>query len=102
MTKETLLSIIMADLNILVASQTVSNLLDHLLESSRSYMATEGIPTASGTSENPYDTQDADLIRMYTCYLYRKRSTGEEMPRMLRYALNNRLFSLKARDPDAS
>jgi hypothetical protein len=33
---------------------------------------------------------------MYAAYLWRQRVTGEGMPRMLRYALNNRLFSRKA------
>ena len=35
---------------------------------------------------------------MYAAYLWRSRTTGEGMPRMLRYALNNRLFSRKARE----
>lgn len=41
-------------------------------------------------------TDDRDLVVMYAAYLWRSRSTGEEMPRMLRYALNNRLFAAKA------
>lgn len=36
---------------------------------------------------------DENLIVMYASYLYRKRAGDEQaMPRMLRYALNNRLF----------
>lgn len=43
------------------------------------------------------DTEaDRDLVIMYAAYLWRQRVTGEGMPRMLRYALNNRLFSRKA------
>lgn len=42
------------------------------------------------------DTEaDRDLVIMYAAYLWRQRVTGEGMPRMLRYALNNRLFSRK-------
>ena len=37
--------------------------------------------------------EDAQLIIMYAAYLYRKRATNEGMPRMLRWALNNRIFS---------
>ena len=36
--------------------------------------------------------EDNNLIVMYAAWLWRKRDTGEGMPRMLRYALNNRLF----------
>lgn len=40
--------------------------------------------------------EDGMLVQMYAAYLYRKRR-GENvaMPRMLRYALNNRLLSQK-------
>lgn len=36
---------------------------------------------------------DANLVVMYAGWLWSKRDTGEGMPRMIRYALNNRLFS---------
>ncbi len=39
--------------------------------------------------------QDDQLVVMYAAWMWRKRDTGEGMPRMLRYALNNRLFSAK-------
>ena len=42
------------------------------------------------------DTEaDRDLVIMYAAWLWRCRVTGEGMPRMLRYALNNRLFAEK-------
>ena len=41
----------------------------------------------------------AARIGMYAAYLYRKRADDAPvMPRMLRYALNNRLFSQKVRE----
>lgn len=40
---------------------------------------------------------DRDLVVMYAGWLWRYRQTSEAMPRMLRYALNNRIFSTKAR-----
>lgn len=40
---------------------------------------------------------DQQLVIMYAAWTWRKRDSGEGMPRMLRYALNNRLFSEKAR-----
>lgn len=40
--------------------------------------------------------EDTQLVEMYSAYLVRKRATNDGMPRMLRFALNNRLFSQKA------
>ena len=39
---------------------------------------------------------DRDLVLMYAAYLWRERVTGAEMPRMLRYALNNRVLGQAA------
>lgn len=44
--------------------------------------------------------EDWQLVVMYAAYLVRKRATTEPMPRMLRWALNNRLFSQKAQVSD--
>lgn len=41
---------------------------------------------------------DCNLVIMFAAWMWRKRDTGEGMPRMLRYALNNRLFAEKMRD----
>lgn len=40
---------------------------------------------------------DIQLVVMYAAWLWRRRDGMEGMPRMLRYALNNRLFSQKMR-----
>ena len=39
--------------------------------------------------------EDAQLVVMYAAWMWRKRDSGEGMPRMIRYALNNRIFSEK-------
>ena len=39
--------------------------------------------------------QDRMLVVQYAAWMWRKRDTGQGMPRMLRYALNNRIFSKK-------
>ena len=68
-----------------------SYLLD-LIHAAQEYIKTEGI-TLSGS-----DPGDVMLVEMYAAYLYReRRNTGDasKMPRMLRWALNNRLFSQK-------
>lgn len=36
---------------------------------------------------------DQNLVIFYAEWLWRKRDTGEGIPRMLRWQLNNRLFS---------
>ena len=38
---------------------------------------------------------DMQLIVMYAAWMWRRRDNMDAMPRMLRYALNNRLFSQK-------
>lgn len=65
-------------------------------------------PEPEPETEDDYEIDDANLIVMYAAYLYRNRVNDSEagyktaisatgMPRMLRYALNNRLFSQKMR-----
>lgn len=39
---------------------------------------------------------DMQLVVMYAGWLWRRRDTGEGMPRMLRYALNNKALGGKA------
>lgn len=39
---------------------------------------------------------DRDLVIMYASWLWTERRTGAEMPRMVRYALNNRVLGPKA------
>lgn len=38
---------------------------------------------------------DDQLTIMYAAWTWRRRDTGDGMPRMLRFALNNRIFSQK-------
>lgn len=49
-----------------------------------------------GASLNVDSLEDAQLVVMYAAWIWRRRDTGEGMPRMLRYQLNNRIFSEKA------
>lgn len=45
---------------------------------------------------------DKDLVLMYAEWLWRERVTGNEMPRMVRWALNNRVLGPKAAAGGAS
>lgn len=49
-----------------------------------------------GTTLDVSFFEDAQLVVMYSAWLWRKRDSGEGMPRMLRWALNNRILSEKA------
>lgn len=48
-----------------------------------------------GITLNLNSPEDSQLVVMYSAWTWRKRDTGEGMPRMIRYALNNRVFSEK-------
>lgn len=52
--------------------------------------------TEEGVTLDTSDIKDSNLIVMYAAWLWRKRENGEGMPRMMRYALNNRIMSEKA------
>lgn len=68
------------------------------VNSAKSFIGREGITLAPALSNGVtnYSIEDSQLILMYAEYLIRKRETNEAMPRMLRFALNNRLFGEKA------
>lgn len=44
--------------------------------------------------------KDQQLVVSYAAWTWRKRDSGEGMPRMIRYALNNRIFAEKVRNDD--
>lgn len=51
--------------------------------------------TEQGATLDVTRAEDAQLVVMYSAWLWRRRDTGEGMPRMIRYQLNNRIFSEK-------
>lgn len=88
MTKGEMLT--MVKQNLAIISPAWNEYLENLIDVAKQSITREGI-TLEDTME------DNNLIVMYTAYLYRKRTEDAgPMPRMLRYALNNRLFSEKA------
>lgn len=48
-----------------------------------------------GATLDMTDMKDQLLVVIYASWLWRNRDTGTGMPRMLRYMLNNRIFSEK-------
>lgn len=89
MTDETILAILKVNLQIIAGNTLQDAYLQNLIETAKQMITREGITLA--------DTiEDGNLVVMYAAYLYRKRADDSPvMPRMLRYALNNRLFSQK-------
>lgn len=93
--------------NLEIASSVHDVYLGQLLEVGYKQITEEGIkidkeaaPEGADYSYSIEDIQDVNLIVMYAAYLYRKRADegAPQMPRMLRYALNNRLFAQKIRE----
>lgn len=66
--------------------------LTEIIKSSFEMIETEG---AKLNVSNP---EDAQLVIMYSAWTWRRRDTGEGMPRMLRWQLNNRIMGEKAHE----
>lgn len=60
------------------------------IDSARSMIEREGV-----TFADQLTVEDQQLVVMYAAWLWRRRDTMEGMPRMLRWALNNRIFGEK-------
>lgn len=52
--------------------------------------------TREGATLDVNKPEDAQLVIMYSAWIWRRRDTGEGMPRMLRWALNNKILGEKA------
>lgn len=76
-------------LNLSLTTAAYDDYLSQLLTAAAELITREGITLTDST-------EDAQLQVMYAAYLFRKRAEDNPpMPRMLRWALNNRLFSEK-------
>lgn len=105
MTDANLLVLTKANLEIYPGNTMHDHYLAALTTVAKTEIAREGITL------NLDDYGDCNLVVMYTAYLFRKRASDGAgvnysttatmsvgMPRMLRYALNNRLFSEKMKE----
>lgn len=87
------LALLKVDLGIM-NSTSYDNRLTAIINASVSAVVREGVSTLSDSAE------DIQMIVMYSEWLWRKRDTGEGIPRNLRWMLNNRIFSEKAGDSE--
>lgn len=53
--------------------------------------------TKEGITLDMQSYDDSTLVVMYAAWLWRRRDSMDGMPRMLRYLMNNRLFSEKVK-----
>ena len=87
------LALLKVDLGIM-NSASYDSRLTAIINASVSAVVREGVSTLSDSEE------DIQMIVMYAEWLWRKRDTGEGIPRNLRWMLNNRIFSEKAGDSE--
>ena len=88
MSAEQMLQMLKIDLGL--TADKYDDRLSQYLISSQEQIEKEGVtltPSASIT--------DANLIIQFAAWQWRKRDTGEGMPRMLRWQINNRLFTME-------
>lgn len=85
-TAETLLPSLKIDLGI--TTTAYDNRLVQYLQNAQTEIQREGIEI--GDTVN-----DDQIVIMYAAWTWRRRDSGEGMPRMLRYAMNNKVFSQK-------
>lgn len=91
-----LLTMLKTDLGISTTTAYDQRLTQYL-ETAIQAITREGatIATLSGGAYSIATIEDAELIVLYAAWMWRKRDSGEGMPRMLRYQLNNRILAEK-------
>lgn len=92
MTDETRLLLLKTDLGIMTTLYD-ERLLQYL-EAAKQEIAREGYALSADSAD------DNNLQIMYAAWMWRRRDTGEGMPRMIRWLLNNRLFAVSGGDTD--
>lgn len=86
MNEETMLAMLKIDLGI--SATAYDTRLGQYIQTAKDEIRREGaILSADSIS-------DCNLVIQYAAWMWRKRDTGEGMPRMLRWQLNNRIFEV--------
>lgn len=88
-TTQTALEMLKVDLGIMNAIAYDARLTQYIV-TSKAAIEREGASLSDAV-------EDIQLVAMYAGWLWRKRDTGDGMPRNLRWMLNNKIFSEKAR-----
>ena len=85
-----LLSMLKTDIGI--TATAYDERLKQYIQTAYKNIKAEGVQTL-----NVEDVEDAQLVVMYAAWMWRRRDSEDGMPRMVRYALNNRVLGEKAR-----
>lgn len=89
MTNAEILTMTKANLEIIPENTLQDAYLAQLVTAAQQMITREGVMLTNSI-------EDGSLVAMYAAYLYRKRAEDNPvMPRMLRWALNNRVFAEK-------
>ena len=94
MTNAEILTLLQVDLGEMYPSTQRQAYLNQAITAAQAFISREGISLTDSA-------EDGQLVEMYAAYLIRKRAEDTGMPRILRWALNNRLFSQKASEENA-
>ena len=89
MADSTMLAMLKTDLGISAAQTAYNTRLEQLLTAAQSLIIEEGASDLDAS-----DALDQQLIVMYAAWMWRRRDEMTGMPRMLRLALNNRVFGM--------
>lgn len=89
MNTDQMLAMLKVDLGI--TTDRYNDRLTQYLESASAEIEREGVTLASSSS-----VSDANLVVQYAAWMWRRRDTGEGIPRMIRRQINNRLFGGEA------
>ena len=93
MTNAEILTLLQVDLGEMYPSQQRQAYLNQAISAAQAFITREGVTLTDSV-------EDGQLVEMYAAYLVRKRADDPGMPRMLRWALNNRLFGQKGQVTD--
>lgn len=87
-----ILALLRVDLDISTTAK--DDYLNHLVQAAKGFIREEGVTLGD-------DPEDEQMVEMYAAHLYRKRRDEKAaMPRMLRWALNCRLFGEREVPPN--
>ncbi len=73
-----------------ITTKAYDERLQQILNAAKQFIEREGV-----TFADELTAEDQQLIVMYASWIWKKRDNVEAMPRMLRWALNNRIFGEK-------
>lgn len=93
MTAESMLTALKIELMISPSNTAYNDYLTGKLNAAKAFIIREGASTLSPETS----IEDAEIVIGYAAFLHRQKSEKDaEMPRWLRWAINNRVFSEKA------